>query len=260
MAARAIWKGIIRVGEISVPVKLYGAVEEKTLHFRLLHKKDHTPVRQEMVHPETGEIVPAEAICHGYATEDGEMVILTATELKGLEPEASRQIEIICFLPNAAIDHRWFERPYYLGPDGDRDSYFALAAALDSAGTEGLVRWSMRNKEYFGVLRLQGGYPVLITLRHAEEVVQLAELARPAGREIDKRELAMAEQLISALADRFDPAQYRDEYRARVLGLIAGKASGKIIPLRKAVPKKTTRDLKKALAESLQIARERQHA
>lgn len=260
MAARAIWKGIIRVGDVLVPVKLYGAVEEKTIHFRLLHRKDMIPVIQEMVHPETGEVVPAEAIRHGYATEDGDMVILTDEEIKGLAPEPSREVELIGFLPYAAIDHRWFERPYYLGPDGDRESYFALAAALDSAGTEGLARWSMRNREYFGILRLQEGYPVLITLKHAEEVVQLADLAIPAGREIDSRELAMAEQLVSALADRFDPAQYRDEYRARVMGLIAGKASGKVIRLRKAAAKKTTRDLTKALEASLQIARERRHA
>lgn len=251
MAARAIWKGIIRLGDVPVPVKLYGAVEEKAIHFRLLHKKDMTPVRQEMVHPETGEVVPAEAIRHGYATEAGEMVILTDEELKGLEPESSRDIEISRFLPCSAIDHRWFERPYFLGPDGDPEAYFALVAVLRSAGTEGLARWSMRSKEYFGILRLEQGYPVLITLRHAEEVVQLADLKIPAGREVDKKELA--------LADSFDPAQYKDEYRERVMGLIAGKASGKIVRLHKSAPKKTTRDLKKALEESLQIARERRH-
>ena len=256
---RAIWKGIIRLGTVPVPVKLYGAVEEKTIHFRLLHRKDTTPVRQEMVHPETGEVVPAEAIRHGYETETGEMIILTDEELQGLEPQPSREIEVIRFLPGSAIDHRWFEHPYYLGPDGDPESFFALAAALDGAGSEGLARWSMRNKEYFGVLRLQEHYPVLISLRHAEEVVQLADLKIPAGREMDQRELALAEQLVSALAGSFDPAQYRDEYRARVMGLIAGKASGKVIQLRKAAPKKTTRDLKKALAGSLRIARERRH-
>ncbi|MHB8791069.1 MAG: non-homologous end joining protein Ku [Desulfobulbaceae bacterium] len=259
MAARAIWKGIIRLGDVLVPVKLYGAVEEKSIHFRLLHKKDLTPVRQEMVHPETGEVVPAEAICRGYATEEGEMVILTDEELKGLEPESSRDIEIIRFLPFSAINHRWFERPYFLGPDGDPEAYFALAAALKSAGTEGLARWSMRSKEYFGILRLEKGYPVLITLRHAEEVVQLADLKIPAGREVDKKELALAEQIVSAMADSFDPAQYKDEYRERVMGLIAGKASGKIVRLQKSAPKKNTGDLKKALEGSLQIARERRH-
>lgn len=257
MASRAIWRGVIQMGDVAVPVKLYTAVEEKNVHFRLLHRKDHVPVRQEMVHPETGEVVPAAAIRHGYATEQGEMVILTDEELQGLKPEPSRQIEVIHFLPSAAIDHRWFERPYFLGPDGDTETYFALAAALNSAATEGLARWSMRNREYFGILRLQAHYPVLITLRHAEEVVQLADLKIPVGREMDKRELAMAEQLVAALADTFDLAQYRDEYRERVMGLIAGKASGKIIELRKAASKRNTRDLKKALEASLQIARER---
>jgi DNA end-binding protein Ku len=257
MTTRAIWKGIIRLGNISVPVKLYAAVEEKNVHFRLLHAKDNTPVKQEMVHPETGEVVPAAAIRHGFETEDGRMVILTDEELQSLEPEPSRQIDIISFLPGAAIDHRWYERPYLLGPDEDMESYSALAAALDGSGTEGLARWVMRNKEYFGVLRLQAGYPVLITLRHMEEVVQLSELTIPAGREIDRREFAMAEQLVTAMADTFDPNQYRDEYRQRVMGLIAAKASGKIIPLRKAAPKKTTRDLKKALEASLLAAGER---
>lgn len=259
MAARAIWRGIIRLGDICVPVKLYTAVEERTIHFRLLHRKDRTPVRQEMVHPETGEVVPAEAIHHGYETEEGKMVILSDEELKNLEPEGSRQIEIIRFLPRSAIDHRWYERPYLLGPDGDPESYSALAASLESAETEGLARWVMRGKDYFGVLRLREGYPMLITLRHADEVVQLEEFAIPAGREMDKRELAMAEQLVAAMAGTFDPAQYKDEYRQRVMGLIAAKASGKIIELRKAAPIKTTRDLRKALEGSLLVAGKNQH-
>lgn len=259
MATRAIWRGIIQLGNVAVPVKLYTAVEEKTIHFRLLHKKDKTPVKQEMVHPETGDVVPAEAIHHGYETEDGQMVILSNEELKNLEPEASRQIEIIRFLPRAVIDHRWHERPYFLGPDGDREAYLTLAAGLESAGTEGLARWVMRNREYFGVLRLQERYPVLITLRHAEEVMRLEELEIPAGREMDQRELAMAEQLVSAMAGTFDPGQYKEEYRERVMGLIAAKASGKIIELHKATPKKTTRDLKKALEGSLQAAKRSRH-
>jgi DNA end-binding protein Ku len=254
MTARAIWKGIIRLGEVAVPVKLYGAVEEKTVHFRLLHAADNTPVKQEMVHPETNDVVPAAAIRHGYETEDGRMVILTDEELQNLEPEPSRQIDILSFLPGGAVDHRWYERPYFLGPDEDQEAYAALTAALDGTGMEGLARWVMRNKEYFGVLRLQAGYPVLITLRHTEEVVQLSALDIPAGREIDQREFAMAEQLVAAMADTFDPNQYRDEYRQRVMGLIAAKASGKVIPIRKAAPKKTTGDLKKALEASLRAA------
>ena len=257
MATRAIWKGIIRLGESFIPVKLYAAVEEKGVHFRLLHEKDKTPVHQEMVHPETNDIVPAEAIRHGYETEDGRIVILTEQELQGLEPEPSRHIEILRFLPDSAIDHRWYERPYFLGPDGDEEAYFALIEALDDTGAEALSRWVMRNKEYFGVLRLREGYPLLVTLRYAEEVVDLSELKIPVGREIDQRELAMAEQLVSAMAGTFDPSQYRDEFRQRVMDLIAAKAGGKIIALRPAAAQKTTQDLKKALEASLMVVKER---
>jgi DNA end-binding protein Ku len=257
MTTRAIWKGAIRLGESSIPVKFYAAVEEKGVHFRLLHKKDQTPVSQEMVHPETNGIVPAEGIRHGYETEDGRLVILSDQELQGIEPETSRDIEILAFLPGGAIDHRWHERPYFLGPDGEELAYFALIEALGGTDSEALARWVMRNKEYFGVLRLREGYPLMVTLRYAEEVVALSGVKIPAGREIDARELAMAEQLVAAMADTFDPRQYRDEFRQRVLELIAAKASGKVIPLRPAAPQKDAPDLQEALAASLRAAKER---
>ncbi len=260
MAARSIWKGVIGLGDLSVPVKFYAAVEEKRVHFRLLHEKDHTPVKQEMVNPESGAVVPSEEIRHGYETDDGRMIILTDRELESLEPEPSRDIEILAFLPDSAVDHRWYDRPYFLGPDDAPESYSALAAALDSGGTVGLARWTMRNKEYFGVLRLQGGYPVMITLRYEEEVVTLSELEIPTGREVNRKELAMAEQLVDAMADSFDLSAYRDEYRERVMELIAAKAEGKVVELRKAVPKKAGGDLKKALQASLKAARERKSA
>jgi DNA end-binding protein Ku len=259
MTTRAIWKGIIRLGDSAVPVKLYSAIEEKAVHFRLLHAKDQVPVSQEMFNSDTNEVVPPEDIRHAYATEDDRLVILSEAERQSLEPEASRDIELLGFLPGKAIDHRWFERPYFLGPDGDKAAYFALVEAMQDSGDEGLARWVMRNKEYFGVLRLRSGYPLLVTLRSAEEVVELAGLRIPAGREIDPRELAMAEQLVAAMADTFDPLQYRDEFRQRVMELVAAKASGKLLPLRPPAPPQATEDLQGALAASLRAAKERSH-
>lgn len=259
MATRAIWKGIIKLGESIVPVKMYAAVEEKSVHFRLLHGADLVPVSQEMFNAETNAVVQAEEIRHAYETGDDRLVILSEEERQGLEPEASRNIEILSLLPGNAVDHRWFDRPYFLGPDGDEPAYFALLEALAGSGEEALVRWVMRNKEHFGILRLRGGYPLLVTLRSAEEVVEIAGLRIPAGREIDPRELGMAEQLVAAMADRFEPQQYRDEFRQRVLELIAAKAGGKVIPLRPPVSPKATEDLKGALAESLRVAKERRH-
>lgn len=258
MAARAIWKGIIRLGDTSVPVKLFSAVEDRGIHFRLLHEKDGVPVRQAMVNPETEEVVPAEQVRKGYVTDEGQIVILEKDDLAELEPEASRDIQVTRFLPQAAIDHRWYDRPYFLGPDGGAGSYFALIAALAKSGREGLAHWTMRNKEYTGALRLQGDYPVLITLRHAEEVVVAGELKAPGGRDLDKKELAMARQLMSMLEESFDPTAYRDEYRKRVLELIESKAAGRTVKFRKAPRKKAAEDLGKALRES--IRRERKVA
>lgn len=260
MGARAIWKGIIRCGQVSIPVKLYAAVEDKTLHFRLLHAKDQVPVRQELVHPDSNAIVPRDQVRHGFATEDGRLAILSDADLATLTPDSSRDIVLSGFLPAAAIDHRWYERPYFLGPDGDPASYSALSAALEGQEIEGLARWVMRRQEYIGVLRLHGQYPVLITLRHAEEIVAASELSPPAGRRIAAGEMAMAEQLIGMMAARFDLAQYQNEYRQRLLALIERKSRGKVIKLQKAVRKKTSSDLQAALAASLQAIRERQSA
>jgi DNA end-binding protein Ku len=255
MAARAMWKGVVRFGKVRVPVKLYSALEDRDVHFRLLHEPDHVPVRQELVNPATDESVPYAEARRGFVTDDGDLVILEAEELDALEPEQSRDIEVIAFLPPEAVDHRWYLRPYYLGPDGDSDAYFALIAALDRTSREGLARWTMRKKEYVGALRLQRGYPMLIALRDEEQVVSVDELEAPSGPELDERELAMAGQLMEMLAADFEPEEYRDEYRARVLELVETKAKGgKVAPRGK---RKAARyeDLAGALRESLEKER-----
>jgi DNA end-binding protein Ku len=173
MAARAIWKAELCVGDLQVPVKLYSAIEEKSIHFRLLHKKDHAPVRQVMVNPESEEVVPREAVERGYITPEGDLVHVSGDELSELAPTTSRAINVQYFMPADIIDHRYYRRPYYLGPDGDEETYAALTSALRDSGKEGFARWVMRGKAYIGALRLFQGYPVLIALRHADEVVAL---------------------------------------------------------------------------------------
>jgi len=103
--ARAMWKGVITFDDVSVPVKLYSAVKQQGVHFRLLHEKDLEPVRQEMVNPETGEVVPYEEVHRAFETESGDFVLLDEEELDELEPEASRDIEITRFVPAGAITH-----------------------------------------------------------------------------------------------------------------------------------------------------------
>lgn len=255
MAARAMWKGVIRFGGERIPVKLYSAIEDRTVHFRMLHRKDRAPVKQHMVNPETGKVVDYKDARRAFVAETGDRVLLDREELEALQPEKSRDIEILSFLPGHEIDHRWYDRPYYLGPDGDSEKYFTLADALEYSGMEGLARWTMRNKEYVGALRLYQGYPMLMSLRHAEEVVPLDVLEAPAGKPLDDRELAMAQQLIGMLEAKFEPEEYADEYRDRVLELVDAKAKGatvKVTPMRR---REAREDLGDALAASLKAAR-----
>jgi DNA end-binding protein Ku len=258
MTARAIWTGIIRLDDLQVPVKLYSAVTDRSVHFRLLHRKDQVPVRQQLVNSETDQIVPFAEAMRAYTTDSGELVLLSKEELQSQAPQASRDIEILYFLDAREIDHRWYDRPYYLGPNGAEDAWQALAVALeghDGAPVAALTRWTMRGKVYNGALRLYHGYPMLMSLRNAEEVVPVEALAPPDGKQLDERELAMARQLIAMLEAPFEPEQYRDEYRDRVLALIETKQAGGTIEAATPERKATSSDLGEALEASLKQLR-----
>jgi DNA end-binding protein Ku len=252
MAARAIWKGSIDLGRTELPVKLYSAVEDRTVHFHLLEKRTHARVKQHMVNPGTSKEVRSDEIRKGYEIEPDTFVIVDDEDLKKIEPEPSTTIELASFLPEGRIGHQYYDRPYYLGPDGDTKTYFALAEALARKGREGLARWVMRKKEYVGALRASDGYLVLITLRHAEEVLTAREIGSPSGKAPDSREIKMAEQLVAVLEDEFRAEDYADEYRDRVMKHIEAKAKGKrpkLEVLRK--PSAEPKSLMDALAASL---------
>jgi DNA end-binding protein Ku len=257
VAARAIWKGVLKFGAAAVPVRLYSAVQDRTIHFHLLHDQDQVRLAQRMVNPVAGRTVVGDQIRKGFEAEPGLFVLLENDELAELVPESSRDIQITHFLPAGAITSQWYDRPYYLGPDaGAETEYFALAEALAKAGREGLALWVMRKRSYAGALRPEKGYLVLNTLRHADEVVPVSELEAPQGRALDKKEQAMAEQLVSVFRGKFEPNKYHDEYRERVLKLVQSKARGERIRLERHKPHKPpARSLADLLAASVKAAR-----
>ncbi|MCC6585672.1 MAG: Ku protein [Bryobacterales bacterium] len=251
MPARAMWKGVIQLGRVSVPVKLYSAVQDRSVHFHILEQKQDVRIKQEMVNPETNEEVPKEQIQRAYEVEKGVYVPLSTDELTQLEPPASRDIEPLRFVPPDVLGHAWFDRPYYLGPDDDPASYFAFVDALDNQNRVGLMRWVMRKKQYLGAVKAERGYLMLFTLHYAEEVLAAQELPKPEGKALDAKELAMARQLISVLEGAFAPEEYHDEYRERVLKFVEEKAQGKK-PKLAVIPKKEVTDqLTSALEASL---------
>jgi DNA end-binding protein Ku len=258
--ARAMWKATLQLQELELPVKLYAAVEDRAVHFRLLHAEDHVPVVQRMVDPASGEEVRKEQVRRGVELEPGVFVLLSAAELAREAPQASRAIEVLRCVPRAAVDPAWWSRPYLLGPDGREDEYYALARALEDAGRYGVARWVMRGKRYAGALAPREGRLALVTLQPSEAVVAAEQLAKPEGPQVRKGERELAEQLVAALDAPFDPAALRDEHRERVLELVEAKAAGKKPRLAPVAAKRPTDDLTRALRESLRAARERRVA
>jgi DNA end-binding protein Ku len=252
MATRAIWRAAVVFGDVEVPVKLYAGVQDATVHFRLLHDKDLAPVKQMMVASESGKAVASEEIQRGALVAPGRFVVLTPEEVATVEPKESRQITVARFVPEAALDHAYYDRPYWLGPDGARDdAYWALVEALRADKREGIAHWVMRKRAYSGALRVRDDRLVLITTRHAGEVVSPAEVKRPSGRAPDRKELAMARQLVAAMESPFDPAAYHDEYRERVLELLRRKAKGEKVPAVRAAAKHAPSNLEDALRKSI---------
>lgn len=251
MAARAIWKGQLKVGTTKIPVKLYSAVEDRTVRFHILDDKNKARVKQHMVDPDSGEEVPSEEIQKGYEVEPGKFVILTEEDLEKLAPPPSRDIEIVEFVPQAKISEQWYDRPYYLGPDdGDKD-YFALVEALNNKKSEGIAQWVMRGKYYAGGLRPVDDYLFLFTLRDANEVILADQLTKPAGAAPTQKELNMATQLVDMLKGEFNPKDYKDEYRKRVMEFIEQKAKGRAPRLRAVKTKRQTADLGNVLEKSI---------
>jgi DNA end-binding protein Ku len=242
-------------------VRFYSAVEDRDVHFRLLHEKDKKPVSQHMINPTTGEAVESADVRRGFEVEDGVFVLLDEDELADLEPEPSRDVHVKRFVTSRAIAPQLYERPYWLGPDGDRNGYLALARALSAKGYQGIAHWTMRKRRYVGALHSDGERLMMSTLRAGDEVVLPAELTAPKGPELRAAERKMAEQLVAALEGPFDPEEFHDEFRERVLEMIERKARGgrvKAAPRR--APARREVSLEIALEKSLAGMKERKTA
>jgi DNA end-binding protein Ku len=260
MAARAIWKGELQVGKHPVGVKLYSAIEDRSIHFRLLHEKDRAPVEQHIVRKDTGKDVPKDEMRKAFAVNQTSAVILQPDELEKLIPPESRDIQLCRFVTPDVLGDQWFERPYYLGPDGDDDDYFALAEALERQEVLGIARWVMRKKRYLGALSSVDGYLIMTTLRRADQVLSFSNVKPEKSSMPQAHEMKLAEQLVSSIEADFNPETWQNEYRARLCKLIEAKARGeKVEPVR--VKKKAKQaNLADSLKASIAAARERKVA
>jgi DNA end-binding protein Ku len=257
MATRVMWKGVLRIGDEQVPIRLHAAVESSDVQFHLLHATDGVRVKQRIVHPGTGDVVPPDQIHKGLALRDGLFVLIEPSELESLEPTPDRDVVIETFVPDDSIGGAWFERPYHLSPDGRPDAYYALAEALKRHGSQGIAHWTMRARRYAGALRAHGDHLTLITLRDREEVLEPPRRSSlPKVSASNPKELKLAQDLVSALHGELDLTAFVSHHRERVRTLVEEKAAGKRPRLAVAKTRAATEgSLQRALAASLKQLR-----
>lgn len=260
MPARAIWKGELQLGKHRVGVKFYSAIEDRSVHFHLLHETDQAPVEQHIVRKDTGKDVPRQDMRKAFAVGPNTAVILQPEELEELVPPESREIELLRFVPASAIGDQWYERPYYLGPDGPADDYFAFGEALSRKAAVGVARWVMRKKRYLGAISVVDGYLLMTTLRRAEQVLSFSGVEPAKSATPQANELKLAEQLVKSIEADFDPQQWQNEYRERLYKLIEAKARGEKITAVPVKKKRTEGSLADSLKASLAAAREKKVA
>jgi DNA end-binding protein Ku len=258
---RAIWSGAISFGLVNIPVKLYSAVSKKTVRFHQIDAESGQRIRQQRVNPGSGEEVPYEQIVKGYEISPDRYVTITPEELESLEPQKTRTIDIEEFVDLEQIDPIYYDHPYYLVPDkGAGKAYKLLLDAMDEADKVAIARVVIRSKENLVALRSHQGAITMETMLFPDEVIQpdsIEELSAVDGDvKTTKRELDMAKQLIESLSADFDPSEYRDEYRERVLDLIERKAAGETITIEApAAEKKEVPDLMAALEASISASK-----
>ncbi|AXF57627.1 Ku protein [Salicibibacter kimchii] len=250
-----IWKGSIQFGLVSIPVKLHAATENKSISFRNLHKKCHTPIKYEKVCPVCEETVENEDIVKGHEMNDGRFVIVEDEELKLLkEAKTDKAVEILDFIHIDEIDPVYFNRSYYLGPDeGGTKAYALLRKALSDTRKVGIAKIMIRSKEQLAVLRIRDEVLLMETLHYPDEIRASADVPNvPSSENIEKKELDTAVLLIDQLTANFEPEKYEDEYRKNLLALIESKQSGEsvVTPEREKTPDNVT-DLMDALQASV---------
>jgi DNA end-binding protein Ku len=250
-----MWKGSISFGLVNIPVKLHAATENKDVKFRSLHKKCHTPIKYEKVCPNCEEEISNEDIVKGYEYTKGKFVIVEDDELKSLEKELDdKAVEIIDFVKMTDIDPIYFNRSYYLSPnDGGIKAYSLLRKALEETEKVGIAKIIIRSKEQLAVIRVYQNTLVMETIHYPDEVRNVSDVPNvPTTNQISDKELETAILLIDQLTSEFNPENYQDEYRERVLQLIESKRKGQqmVTPDKKEKPDKVL-DLMTALQASI---------
>jgi DNA end-binding protein Ku len=253
---RAMWKGAISFGLVTIPVAVYPATEEKTLRFNQLHDEDGGRIRYKRVCEKDGEEVTFEHIVKGYEVEKDRYVVLTDEDLNAIPVESSRAIDIHRFVDLEEIDPVMFKKSYYLVPEETgAKAYALLREAMADDGRVGIAKVSFRDKEHLAALRFKDEAFVLETMYWPDEIREADFGGVDVSAKIRGQELEMAKQLIESLSGEWNPEGYSDEYREALLQIVEAKLNGQEIEVVTAEPTAKVVDLMEALKASVAAAK-----
>jgi DNA end-binding protein Ku len=253
---RALWKGTISFGLVTIPVSLYPATRREELKFRMLRKSDHSPINYKRVAEADGKEVPWDQIVKGYEYEKGKYVILKEEDFARVDVEATQTVDIVNFVMIDEVDPVFFYKPYYLevGKGGDK-AYVLLRDALVKSGKIAIAKVVIRARQYLASVKTQKKGLILELMYFPNELIDVSEFKAPSERSMSRSEMKMAEQLIESMSSEWKPEEYTDDYREALEDLIEEKIEhgdkAASAPPRKKQPSNVV-DLVSVLRESIQ--------
>ena len=231
---RPIWSGSLSFGLVNVPVKLMSATRDKGVHFNQLHEKDKARIEVRRVCTKDKKEVPWEEVARGYELDNGDLILLTDEELEAADPKKTRTIDIEAFVDLEEIDPIYFDHPYYLVPDSNEAAvraYHLLRTVMEKSGQVAIARFVLRTKEYLVAVRARGEAIALTTMHFHDEVRTPEDVGIDKLPKAKKAQVDQAVALIKSLTRDFDPENYDDEHRKRLLAIIQRKRKGQTIEI-----------------------------
>jgi len=230
---RAIWKGHIRFSLVTIPIRVYNAIDSaQTLSFNLLSKDGHNPVAYEKKDKVTGQTLKQEDIVKGYQYEPGQFVIVEEEDFNKVRLKSTRLIDIEGFVKTTEVHPTLFDSPYYIGPDGDvaAKTYALLCKTLKESGKVGVGRVVLRDRETVVLLTPEKNGIVLYKLRYPDEVKRIGEVPQLLEDvKVDKEQMKMAKMLVDSMSKQFVDIEMKDNYQDALRAVIKAKIDGKEI-------------------------------
>lgn len=230
--ARPIWTGTLSFGLLNIPVKLMSGERRVDLSFRMLDSRNNAPVRYERVNAETGEEVPWKEIVKAFEYDKGSYVVLEESDIANAAPDHKESVDIDTFVDLESIGPEFFEKPYVLEPGKKAEKgYVLLREVLKRTGQAGVGRVVIRTREYLAAVVPKDDALMLLILRFAQELIDPADYKLPEGSlekwKISTREIDMAKQLIESMSSKWNPEDYKDDFRERLTKVIEDRVKSK---------------------------------